>query len=127
MIVTIDFQGDRPIYEQLCRQIVEAVARGQLSPGEELPSVRQLGEQLGVNMHTIHKAYRWLKEEGYVVMDRRKGASLADPLPTKEENWDLRRKEELRFLLADGKNRGLGLEDWMKDLEEILEGFKGGK
>lgn len=126
MIVTIDFESDRPIYEQLYRQIIEGIARRELTPGEALPSVRQLGEQLGVNMHTIHKGYQQLKDAGYVVMDRRRGAAVADPLPEAEEDWSKRRREELLFYLADGKNRGLSDEELILETKELLRCLKGG-
>ena len=74
MRIHIDFNSDEAIYIQLRNQIVLGIAREQLHDGESLPSVRQLAEELGVNMHTVNKAYAMLRQEGYLLMDRRRGA-----------------------------------------------------
>ncbi|MDJ1121221.1 GntR family transcriptional regulator [Olsenella sp. YH-ols2217] len=79
MVLTVDQMSDVPIYQQIFRQVTQAVAIGELSPGDPLPSVRALGEQLGVNLHTVNKAYALLRDEGYVVMRGRAGARIADP------------------------------------------------
>ncbi len=78
MILTIDLAATEPVYRQIRTQIVHAVATGELSPGEQLPSVRTLAGDLGVNMHTVNKAYAVLRDEGYVVMHGRSGAFIAD-------------------------------------------------
>ena len=87
MYLTIDTQKDQPIYEQIYRQIVLGIGKGNLQPGEGLPSVRQMAEQLGVNMHTILKTYQLLKDHGYITMDRRIGAAVRSPLPEKDPSW----------------------------------------
>ena len=74
MLIRLDFGGDVPIYQQLRNQMVVAIAAGQLAPGERLPTVRDLAEELGVNMMTVSKAYRLLRQEGYITTDRRSGA-----------------------------------------------------
>ena len=77
MIIEINTQGATPIYEQLRDQIVLGIAAKKLVPGEILPSVRSLAADLGINFHTVNKAYAILCDEGYIVMDRRKGAVVA--------------------------------------------------
>ena len=66
MLIRLDFGGDVPIYQQLRNQMVVAIAAGQLAPGERLPTVRDLAEELGVNMMTVSKAYQLLRQEGYI-------------------------------------------------------------
>ena len=78
MILSIDFDTQEPIYRQIRSQIVSAVASGELAPGDPLPSVRSLAGDLGVNMHTVNKAYAMLRDEGYVTMRGRSGAYVAD-------------------------------------------------
>ena len=80
MLIELDFNSEKPIYEQLYEAIILAMANGELAPNESLPSVRSLGEEIGINLHTVNKAYNLLKEEGYIQMDRRKGA-LVSSLP----------------------------------------------
>lgn len=78
MIIRIDQSDEAPIYLQIRDQIIEGIARGELSPGDSLPSVRQLAADLGINLHTINKAYAVLRDEGYVAMRGRKGAFIAN-------------------------------------------------
>ena len=77
MIIQIDTQDTLPIYTQLRDQIVLGIAAGRLEQGEALPSVRRLGADLGINFHTVGKAYTALCDEGYIIMDRRRGAVVA--------------------------------------------------
>lgn len=74
---SIDFQSDEAIYLQLRNQVIMAIAMSKLQNGETLPSVRQMAEHLGVNMHTVNKAYSLLKQDGYLKLDRRKGAVIS--------------------------------------------------
>lgn len=73
MLLRLDFNSDRPIYQQIRDQIVLGIAQGQLGPGEKLPTVRALADEAGVNMMTVSKAYQLLKQEGYITADRRSG------------------------------------------------------
>ena len=74
MIIEIDFNSSEAIYMQLRNQIILGIATSQLQEGESLPSVRQLADHIGINMHTVNKAYTVLKQEGFLKLDRRKGA-----------------------------------------------------
>ena len=77
MIIEIDFNSDEAIYIQLRNQIIMGIATSQLMVGDSLPSVRQLADHIGINMHTVNKAYSVLRQEGYIKLDRRKGAVIA--------------------------------------------------
>lgn len=77
MLIEIDFNSEDAIYLQLRNQIVLMIARRELQNGETLPSVRQLAAEIGVNMHTVNKAYAMLRQEGYVQLDRRHGAVVS--------------------------------------------------
>ena len=85
MIIEINTQNASPIYEQLRDQIVLGIASKKLVEGEVLPSVRNLAADLGINFHTVNKAYTMLCDEGYIVMDRRKGAVVAQIAAGNEE------------------------------------------
>ena len=61
MILEIDFNSDEALYIQLRNQIVIGIATSQLSAGDSLPSVRQLADRVGINMHTVNKAYTVLR------------------------------------------------------------------
>jgi GntR family transcriptional regulator len=77
MIIEIDNYSEKPLYEQLRDSIILGVASGWLAEGESLPSARSLAADLGVNFHTVNKAYDALRAGGYIVMDRRKVATIA--------------------------------------------------
>ena len=77
MILNFDFHSDVPIFMQIRNQIVIGIAEGKLKPGEQLPTIRALADESGINMMTVSKAYQILKQEGYITTDRRSGARVA--------------------------------------------------
>ena len=95
MWITVDFDSSEAIYMQLCNQIVEAIAVSKLQEGESLPSVRQMAEYAGINMHTVNKAYALLRQEGYITLDKRRGAMTKD----------------LRQIIARAKCNGMSAEE----------------
>ena len=76
MYFEIDFESDEAIYRQLCRQIIFGIATNLLHEGDSLPSVRDMADEIGINMHTVNKAYTILRQEGFLTVDRRKGAVI---------------------------------------------------
>lgn len=120
MLLKIDFESDTPIYEQLKRHIIIGIASGKLKSGESLPSVRQLGEDLGINLHTVNKAYNNLKTEGYVIIDRRKGAVINDKLPEATEEFRENLLEELSYIIADFKCHGASEEQFLSLCRKIF-------
>lgn len=73
----IDFNSDEAIYIQLRNQIIMGIATDMLREGDTLPSVRQMADYIGINMHTVNKAYSVLRQEGFVKLDRRRGAVVS--------------------------------------------------
>jgi len=114
MLLKIDFESEMPIYEQLRRQIIIGISTGELELGEELPSVRQLGGDIGINLHTVNKTYNILKNEGYLIIDRRRGAMIKDSLPEASEEYMNMLENELDYLISDSKNRGIDKDDFLK-------------
>lgn len=78
MILLVDKFSSDPIYVQIRNQIVAGIATGQLQAGDKLPGVRTLAADLGVNLHTVNKAYAVLRDEGHITMKGRSGAFVAD-------------------------------------------------
>ncbi len=78
MVITVDKLSETPLYLQLRDSVIAGIAAGELRPGDALPSVRSLAEDLGINLHTVNKAYATLRDEGYVIMLGRRGAYVAD-------------------------------------------------
>ena len=98
MIIELDFNSDEALYIQLRNQIILGIATTRLKEGDALPSVRQLAETIGINMHTVNKAYTVLKQEGYVKVDRRKGAVIAIDVDKMRAMEDM--KKELRVQIG---------------------------
>ncbi len=78
MIISIDECSPEPLYKQIHDQIIAGIATGELEPGTSLPSVRSLASDLGINLHTVNKAYAVLRDEGYVQMRGRAGAVISE-------------------------------------------------
>ena len=99
MLLEVDFNSDQAIYIQLRNQIIVGIACSDIQDGESLPSVRQLAQILGVNMHTVNKAYAILREEGYLKLDRRKGAVVSVDANEKAKQLE-ELEESLQILVA---------------------------
>ena len=80
MRLTIDLASKVPLYQQIRDAIVNGIATGTLANGTVLPSIRALGNELGVNLHTVNKAYQALQQEGFVVIQRGRWSNHAAPL-----------------------------------------------
>lgn len=93
-MLKIDFESDEAIYIQLRNQIIVGIATERIHEGDSLPSVRQMADMIGINMHTVNKAYSVLRQEGFIKLDRRKGAVISLDIDK------IRATEELRQQLA---------------------------
>ena len=105
MFVEIDFDSEEALYMQLRNQIILGIANSVLHEGDSLPPVRQMAGEIGINMHTVNKAYALLREEGYVTIDRRRGAVICAGESRQEQ--DCRLGDRLRILLAESLCRNM--------------------
>lgn len=121
MVIDIDFNSDEAIYVQLRNQIVVGIATAQLSVGDSLPSVRQLADLIGINMHTVNKAYSVLKQEGFIKLDRRKGAVVAIDYDKCIASEQLSRM--LRVLLAEAMCRRISREEVHDMVDDVFDSF----
>lgn len=116
MILRIDQTANEAIYLQIRNQIVAAIARGELLAGDGLPSVRRLASDLGINLHTVNKAYAVLRDEGYVLMRGRSGAFVADveqaASAQRRASEEAALSEKLQSLALEYKARGGTLHDF---------------
>lgn len=74
MLIRIDSGDPRPLYEQIELRVRAAIGGGSLPPGERLPSARELAEDIGVNVHTVLRAYGSLRDAGLIELRPRRGA-----------------------------------------------------
>lgn len=123
MIIEIDFNSDEALYLQLRNQIILGIATARIREGDELPSVRQLAGDIGINMHTVNKAYAVLKQEGFVKVDRRRGAVIAIDTDRAETIRELRK--ELKVILAKVSCKNISREEVHALIDEIYEDYGG--
>ena len=121
MILSIDFNSDEAFYIQLRNQIIIGIATGRIREGDSLPSVRQLADNISINMHTVNKAYSVLKQEGFVKLDRRKGAIVS--LDVDKQRVLEEMKEEIAVAMAKGICKGIRREEVHQLVDEIYELF----
>lgn len=120
MWLTIDLNSDTPIYTQIRNQVIEGIIKGNINAEDTLPSVRQLASDIGVNLHTVNKAYTLLKQEGFIQIHRQKGAVVNSPECYKaDKDYYLRAKEEIRPVIAESFCRGVTKEEFFRMCEEI--------
>jgi GntR family transcriptional regulator len=81
MLLQVDFKSGKPVYLQLVDQVRYAAASGAVRPGEPLPSIRPLAEELRVNRNTVAKAYAELESQGVIETIPGKGCFLKEPDP----------------------------------------------
>lgn len=123
MLVTIDFNSDEALYIQLKNQIIYGIATAQIQEGETLPSVRQLAENIGINMHTVNKAYAVLKQEGYIKLDRRRGAVIDIDLD--KINAMNNMIKDLHVIIAQAMCKNISSEEIHQIVDSIIEEFSG--
>lgn len=105
MLIKIDFESDEAIYLQLRNQIIFGIATDAIREGDTLPSVRQLADHIGINMHTVNKAYNVLRQEGFLQLDKRRGAVICIDVNKIQAMEELRAK--MQILLAQTRCQGI--------------------
>lgn len=123
MFVEIDFNSEEAIYIQLRNQIIIGIATSTIQEGDNLPSVRELANDIGINMHTVNKAYSILRQEGYLKLDRRKGAVICIDADKYEAMAEM--LESMRVILAKGICKDITREEVHNLVDQIYDGFIG--
>lgn len=121
MEIYIDFNSEEAFYTQLMNQIIMAIAAETLHEGDSLPSVRQMAEMVGINMHTVNKAYMLLRQEGFIKLDRRRGAVIsidADKLRVMNQM-----KRELAVVIARGICSGVARNEAHQLVDDLYNEF----
>ena len=121
MFIEIYFNSDEAIYMQLRNQIIMGIAASRFREGDMLPSVRQLADHIGINMHTVNKAYTVLRQEGYVKVDRRKGVMIAVDADKLKAMEDVR--NDLLVTLAKASCKNISREEVHALIDEIYEDY----
>ena len=125
MLLKLDFALDTPIYQQIRNQIVLGIANGELKPGEKLPPIRTLAAETGVNTMTVNKAYQLLKQEGFLITDRRLGAMI-NPARVPEKHPPLKEHPGLRLLLSELFVDGITKEELLDTCSKLYNDLEKG-
>ncbi len=120
MVIRIDEFSDVPIYLQIRNQIVMGISDGKLTAGEQLPTVRALAMEMGVNTMTVSKAYQLLKTEGYILTDRKNGARVRYEIEQRGRISDAD-KNELKRIVSEARLSGVS----KKDIHAMVDEFYG--
>ncbi len=125
MYIEIDFNSDEAIYMQVRNQIVLGIATNQYQEGESLPSVRQLADSIGINMHTVNKAYHVLRQEGFIRLDRRNGAVIY--MQEDKSQAILEMQKTLQVILAKAVCKNISRGEIHQLVDEVYDSLTGGK
>ena len=117
MLIKIDFNRYEAIYMQITNQIIMGIAKRQICDGDQLPSIRNMADEIGINMHTVNKAYTVLRQAGYVKLDRRRGAIVSVDVDKIEAIEEIRR--ELSVTLAKAGCMHISKEEIHELVDEI--------
>ena len=120
-MIKIDFNSETPIYIQLKNEIIKEIAKGELIEGDSLPTIRELASDLGVNLHTVNKAYNILKDDGYVTISRRNGVAIN--ISKRDESLK-KIQEEMDFLIKEAICKNISKNELINLLEEVYENTK---
>lgn len=108
------------MYTQLKNQIVEGIAKRDFRPGDALPSVRTMAADLGINLHTVRKAYQELQQEEFLLIHRQKGVVInPDGIPKADSLYEEQLKESLRPLITHSLCRGIDVEEFLKIIQRL--------
>ncbi len=119
MVISINDASEIPIYQQIRNQIVLGISDGRLAPGEQLPTVRALAEEIGINSMTVSKAYTLLKQDIYT--DRRSGARVRQEFETNKELSE-KSQELLRQIISEAKVSGMTQTEFFDLCKRIYKG-----
>jgi GntR family transcriptional regulator len=127
VLLHIDEKDARPIYAQLGAQVKEQIRKGTLRPGEELPSVRDLASALGINLHTAHRAYQVLRDEGVILLrlGRRPRVAALREQPAGRREVRQRLAGGLNELITEAFHLGLSERDFKSLVDELLQSGRG--
>lgn len=128
MYIKLDLEATEPIYTQLKNQIIAGIAKKDIAPGEGLPSVRSLAADIGINLHTVNKAYQQLKQEGFILIHRQKGVVVnPEGVPKADTAYMDQLKHTIHPLVAESVCRGVSEEEFSRLCVGLFAEFNQGE
>ncbi len=122
MFIAMDDNDPRPVYLQISASIKEQIRKGVLNPGDELPSVRDLAGDLGINLHTVRHAYQLLREQGVLLLRLGSRARIAPLRKTPADRVEMESKvaPRLRELVTDAFHLGITPKQFRQLVNEAI-------
>ncbi|HEY0828051.1 MAG TPA: GntR family transcriptional regulator [Bacilli bacterium] len=121
-----EFSGTAPIYYQIVQKICSQIVRGELLPGDKLPSVRDLAIQLGVNPNTVQRVYMELEQLALAESRRGQGTYVTEDLSRLKQLREQLRHNKIETFVQDMKEMGFTADETANGLMEYLNGYKKG-
>ena len=123
MEIEIEFQSGIPLYEQIAHQVLELIDSGALSPGDQLPTTRELAVKLNINFNTVARAYRMLDQEEIISTQHGRGTFILEQMEKKKtRKQKVENIEELtRFYIRKATYLGFDPEEIRNCFEEMVE------
>lgn len=127
MFIEIKSNSEVPIYLQLAHQLMEGIVRGELKPGDSLPSVRAFAIDLGMNMHTVNKAYHYLEEKEFIQIVAKSGVIIQpNGVPKASEEKKQILEEQLRPFVTEGLVLKLSEEELVVMVRKLVQNIEEG-
>lgn len=125
MFIHLDLQSNEAIYTQLKNQVIAGIAKKELQPGDGLPSVRSLAADLGINLHTVNKAYQQLKQEGFIQIHRQKGVVInPEGIPEADETYKRTLEQTLHPIIAESVCRKINEDEFLAICSSLFLEFE---
>jgi len=122
MFIPISNSDSRPLYEQIFEGVKEKIFKGELSPGDPLPSIRQLAQELKISVITTKRAYFELEQQGLIITRPGKGSFIADYDVEEMANINLSEiKSQIRDIIIDAKKTGVSQKDLKGIFYDVLK------
>ena len=125
MYLRLNYQSGEAIYRQIVEQVKYKVASGELTPGQRLPSIRELAKQLKINPRTVVKAYEELRSAGLAVMRQGQGVFITDnqaTLPNKVRRIQI--EDMSKRLFAEAARLGADTAEAIRIIKETAENMR---
>lgn len=119
MVIILQDGSEVPVFKQIRNQIVMGISDGRLQPGERLPTVRALAEEIGINSMTVNKAYQLLKQEGYIMADRRNGVRVRESF-VGAAGLSPEAEEQLHRLISEARIRGVTRDEFVEVVDRYF-------
>ena len=117
MNISIDYTKREPIYEQIVREVEKLITLGVLTPGSQIPSVRALAYDLGINPNTVKKAYDMLEENGLIISKSTKGTFISDDVSMAKKQKIEELMEKIQDIIKELESYGLTREEIINRLK----------